>query len=69
MAEKKTSVGPFTFASQVRAEASKVTWTSRQETLAATVMVLIMSILMALFLFVGDQIIGWFVGLLTGITG
>ncbi len=66
MAEKKKSVGPVTFVRQVRAEGSKVTWTSRQETIASTIMVLIMSILVALFLFLGDTVIGIIVRLVTG---
>ena len=46
--EKKKSVGPLTFLRQVRAEGNKVTWTSRQETIQATIFVLIMSILIGL---------------------
>lgn len=65
--EKKQSVGPVTFARQVRAEGAKVTWTSRQETIAATIMVVIMSIIMALFLFAADMVISFFVRLITGL--
>lgn len=65
--DKKKTVGPMTFVRQVRAEGAKVTWTSRQETIAATIMVIIMSILVALFLFVSDQVIGWAVRLITGL--
>lgn len=65
--DKKQSVGPVTFARQVRAEGAKVTWTSRQETLAATVMVIVMSIIVALFLFLADQIIGAVVRMITGL--
>ena len=65
--DKKQRVGPLTFARQVRAEGNKVTWTSRQETIAATIMVIIMSIIVALFLFFADQIIGWVVGMITGL--
>lgn len=56
---KNKRVGPITFARQVRAEGEKVIWTSRQETIQATIMVIIMSILIALFLFVAD----WFINL------
>ncbi|MEL6663811.1 MAG: preprotein translocase subunit SecE [Pseudomonadota bacterium] len=65
--DKKQSVGPLTFVRQVRAEGNKVTWTSRQETIAATIMVIVMSILVALFLFFADQIINWVVGMITGL--
>ncbi|MEL6322735.1 MAG: preprotein translocase subunit SecE [Pseudomonadota bacterium] len=66
MAEKTKRTGPITFVRQVRAEGSKVTWTSRSETVTATIMVLIMSTLVALFLFAGDQIIARLVRLVTG---
>jgi len=65
--DKKQSVGPVTFTRQVRAEGNKVTWTSRQETVSATIMVIVMSILVALFLFLADQLIGWVVGMITGL--
>ncbi|MEO1013645.1 MAG: preprotein translocase subunit SecE [Pseudomonadota bacterium] len=54
-AKKAPGVSPFTFLQQVRAEASKVTWTSRNETLISTVMVLIMVAIMAVFFFLVDQ--------------
>lgn len=65
--DKKQSVGPMTFIRQVRAEGNKVTWTSRQETIAATIMVIVMSIIVALFLFLADQIIGSVVRMITGL--
>ena len=65
--EKKQTVGPITYARQVRAEGSKVTWTSRQETIAATIMVVIMSIIVALFLFLTDMVIGAAVRWITGL--
>lgn len=68
MAEKakKKSVGPITFVRQVRAEGSKVTWTPRQETIQATIFVVIMSVLIALFLFLADTVIGMAVKFITG---
>lgn len=65
--DKKKSVGPITYARQVRAEGEKVTWTSRAETIQATIMVIIMSILVALFLFVADWIINAVVKAITGL--
>lgn len=67
MAEQKKRTGVFTFFRQVRQEGNKVTWTSRQETLAATVMVLIMVILAGLFLFLADTIFGTVVPMIQGL--
>lgn len=53
--KKKKKVSPFEFLQQVRAEGAKVTWTSRNETMVSTVMVLIMVLIMALFFFLVDQ--------------
>lgn len=64
--EKKKRVGPLTFLAQVRAEGNKVTWTTRQETIQATIFVIIMSILIAIFLFTADQLIMWFVNFIRG---
>ncbi|MEM7492796.1 MAG: preprotein translocase subunit SecE [Pseudomonadota bacterium] len=65
--DKKKSVDPITFARQVRAEGEKVTWTSTQETLQASIMVIIMSIIVALFLFTSDFFIGIIVRFITGL--
>jgi preprotein translocase subunit SecE len=53
--KKKKPTSPIKFAREVRDEASKVTWTSRQETFISTIMVLIMVFIMAIFFFVVDQ--------------
>ena len=65
--DKKKSVDPVTFVRQVEAEGRKVTWTSTQETIQATIMVVVMSVLVALFLFLADQVIRWLVQLITGL--
>ncbi|MEL6827092.1 MAG: preprotein translocase subunit SecE [Pseudomonadota bacterium] len=65
--DKKKSVGPITFARQVEAEGRKVTWTSTPETIQATIMVVVMSIIVAMFLFLSDQLIAWVIRLLTGL--
>ena len=65
--DKEKSVDPITFARQVEAEGKKVTWTSPQETVQATIMVVVMSIIVALFLFLSDQIIAFAIRLLTGL--
>jgi len=56
---KKKRTSPLEFIQQVRAEGSKVTWTSRNETMVSTVMVLIMVAIMALFFFGVDQFLRW----------
>jgi preprotein translocase subunit SecE len=67
MAETKKGTNPFTFFSQVRAEGRKVTWTSRQETIAATIMVLIMVVFASIFFLATDWVVSNLVGLITGI--
>lgn len=46
------------FARDVRAEAARVTWPSRKETVQTTVLVLAMVIVTSLFFLTVDQIIG-----------
>ncbi|MGH1349455.1 MAG: preprotein translocase subunit SecE [Methyloligellaceae bacterium] len=48
---------PFEFIQQVRAEVAKVTWPTRNETVITTIMVIIMSSIMALILFGVDRVI------------
>ena len=67
MAEKNNKIGPVTFFRQVQAEGSKVTWTSRAETISATILVVIMSIIVSIFLFTGDQIWRIVVRMITGL--
>lgn len=55
--KKKKKTNPFEFLQQVRNEAAKVTWTTRNETLVSTIMVLIMVAIMALFFFGVDQVL------------
>ena len=57
--KKKKKTNPFEFLQQVRNEGSKVTWTSRNETMVSTIMVLIMVAIMALFFFGVDQFLRW----------
>jgi preprotein translocase subunit SecE len=53
--KKKKKTSPIEFLQQVRDEARKVTWTSRNETFVSTIMVLIMVAIMAVFFFIVDQ--------------
>lgn len=65
--DKTKSVDPVTFARQVEAEGKKVTWTSPTETIQATIMVVIMSTIVALFLFVADLGINALIRMITGL--
>lgn len=49
VAAPKKPFNPAKFASEVRAEARKITWTSRRETWITTVMVMIMVVLACLY--------------------
>ncbi len=49
------------FMREVKAEAKKVVWPERKEALQATLMVLVMVVFVALFLWVVDGILGWLV--------
>jgi len=60
---------PTEFVRQVRQETSKVTWPSRKETAQATVMVVIMSILAAIFLFLVDQVFAAGIRVILGLGG
>ncbi|ADY64896.1 MULTISPECIES: preprotein translocase subunit SecE [Rhizobium/Agrobacterium group] len=62
-----SKTNPFTFLQQVRAEASKITWPSRRETMISTAMVLVMVIFAALFFFAADQLIGWVLSLVLNV--
>lgn len=57
------------FPGQVRSEARKVTWTSRAETLSATLMVVIMVVVASLFFLAADAISNILVQFITGIGG
>lgn len=58
-ARPKTSPGEF--ARQVQAEARKVYWPSRQETVTTAIFVAIMMTLLAVFFLGVDSIFGWIV--------
>jgi preprotein translocase subunit SecE len=60
-------VSPFKFLQEVRAEAQKVTWPTRRETMITTLMVFIMAGLAGIFFFLADQLIRVLVTLVLGI--
>jgi preprotein translocase subunit SecE len=49
------------FMREVRAEAKKVVWPERKEAIQSTLMVLVMVVFVALFLWAVDGILGWLV--------
>ncbi|MGI9462138.1 MAG: preprotein translocase subunit SecE [Alphaproteobacteria bacterium] len=62
----KNGLNIATFVRQIIGEMNKVNWPSRQETLMATLMVLVFSIIVSLFLLLADQVfaklVRWVVG-------
>jgi len=62
--EPRRKGGPFRFWGEVRAEARKVTWATRQEVTVSTIMVLIFAVLAAIFFFLVDSILRFGIGLL-----
>jgi preprotein translocase subunit SecE len=58
---------PFEFIQQVRAEASKVIWPTRRETLITTGMVLLMVLFACLFFVTVDEVLRYIVGFVLGI--
>jgi preprotein translocase subunit SecE len=61
------TASPAQFIRQVRTELDKVTWPSRKELIATTASVIAMSALAALFFFVVDQVLAWFVQYVLGL--
>ena len=57
-AAPKKPINPVRFAQEVRAEARKITWTTRKETWITSVMVFIMVVISALFFTFADWILG-----------
>jgi preprotein translocase subunit SecE len=57
---------PFEFIQQVRAEAAKVVWPTRRETLITTGLVLALVVLTSVFFVVVDQVLRQVVSLVLG---
>ena len=60
----KTS--PAQFVRQVKQEVSKITWPTRSETMQGTITVIVMSVMLAGFLFLVDLIFAYAVRLIVG---
>jgi preprotein translocase subunit SecE len=54
----KPRVSPGEFVRQVRSEASKIVWPSRKEVMQTTILVLIMTTILAVFFLGVDQLLG-----------
>jgi preprotein translocase subunit SecE len=52
--------GPFRFFGEVRSEARKVTWATRQEVTVSTIMVVIFGVVAAIFFFFVDTLLRLF---------
>ena len=63
-AVKKKRANPFQYLAQVRQEARKVTWTTRNETFVSTIMVVILTIIAMLFFWGVDSVLQWIIQLL-----
>ncbi len=57
---------PIRYLREVKAEAKKVTWPSRQETTMSTIAVFIMVTVAAIFLYFADQILAYALRLILG---
>ena len=62
----KTMANPFEFVQQVRAEAAKVIWPTRRETLITTGLVLMLVVFTSLFFLVVDEVLRTVVSLVLG---
>lgn len=65
--KEKNSTSPAQFAREVKAEAKKITWPTRQETIVSTIAVFIMVTIIAIFLYAADQVIALFIRTIMGV--
>jgi preprotein translocase subunit SecE len=56
----------FAFAQEARAEAGRVSWPTRKETVQTTAIVFAFVVVMALFLWIVDASLAWVVGMFVG---
>ncbi|MGL4540896.1 MAG: preprotein translocase subunit SecE [Polymorphobacter sp.] len=50
---------PGEFVAQVRAEAARISWPTRRETITTTIFVLIMTTVLSIFFLGVDKLLGW----------
>jgi preprotein translocase subunit SecE len=65
--EPRRRGGPFRFFGEVRSEARKVTWATRQEVTVSTIMVVIFGITAAIFFFLVDSLLRFAMSLILGL--
>lgn len=59
--------GPAKFVNEVKVEAKKVTWPTRQETTVSMIAVFIMVVVSSIFLYFADQIIAYLILFIMGL--
>lgn len=59
--------GPAKFVNEVKIEAKKVTWPTRQETTVSMIAVFIMVVVSSIFLYFADQIIAYLILFIMGL--
>ncbi len=64
--ERKMKTTPAQFVRQVKQEVSKITWPSRSETMQGTIVVVIMSLVLAAFLLAVDTVFAKAVRIIVG---
>jgi preprotein translocase subunit SecE len=52
----------FEFVRETRREVAKVTWPTRKETMVTTVMIVVMALIVGLFYFAVDSMLGFAIG-------
>ena len=57
---------PLDFMRQVRQEVAKVTWPTRKETIVNSIMVIVLSVVAAVFFLAADGLIAFIVGYILG---
>jgi len=62
--EPRRGGGPLQFWREVRSEARKVTWATRNEVVVSTIMVLMMTTAAAIFFFLVDTIVSFVIRLI-----
>ncbi len=67
MAKTNKKQSPIGFFREVKSEAKKVTWPSRQETTVSMIAVFIMVFISSIFLYFADQIIAFLIRLIMGL--
>jgi preprotein translocase subunit SecE len=67
--EKPKRTGPLTFMREVRAEARKITWATRNEVMVSTLMVLVLSVIAGIVFFIVDFLLRGGVGFILNIGG